>query len=214
MRLSFMDPFPATFRKLRNPGLFFLILLPLLFPFSAFSQPYSGREPGIQKGLHALYRKDISAAIRQFESIGEQEGPHKSTALYYLGYAYYLNGQYPESRRAFLQGYEISPEQIRLLQEQSAAQEAKEEKTDSPEPPVETVNPRFQKGIFLLAAKNFPSAAEEFKAATQETPSHAGFLYYMGYSLYKLKKFQEARAAFLDAYRVQPDYIPPLPQRP
>jgi len=208
-----MPNLPFNIRKLICLG-FFIGVFALLFcfPSQAFAQPPKP-EGGLKEGVLALYRKDLSAAIRCFESFAEKEGPQKSAAFYYLGYAYYLNGRYPESRSAFRQGYEISPEGVRLLSEADADSKRRESAVSPSAPLKEKENLRFQKGARLLFGKDFSAAAQEFQAAAQESPLHADFLYYLGYSLYEMKKFEEARNAFLEAYRVQPDYLPSLPSR-
>ena len=208
-----MSPLSVDIQKpIRISLLVGLLALLLFSPLPAFPQP-PAPEGGLKEGVLALYRKDLSAAIRCFESLAEKGGPQKSAAFYYLGYAYYLNGRYPESRHSFRQGYEISPEEVRLLSEADAESKSQEGEISPLVPPKEKENPRFKKGARLLFGKDFSAAAQEFQAAAQDSPLHADFLYYLGYSLYEMKKFEEARNAFLEAYRVQPDYLPPLPSQ-
>lgn len=151
-------------------------------------------------------------AIQSFESLAEGDGPSKAAALYYLGYSHYQGRDFIKAREAFQRSYEASPapgipakEEPLARQDTSAAQDlpGPEMKTEAPSP-----NPHFQKGMYFLGARNYASASEEFRAAAEEDPSQAGFLYYKGYALYKLKNFSQAGEAFQEAFRLQPDYAP------
>lgn len=208
----------------------FSLLMMLLFPLFAFSQPFPETDEAIRKGLLSIYKKEIPAAIDQLRSALETESPQKASAYYYLGYAYYLNDQFRESMEAFQEAYELSPELSPLpainasgfesspeeaapettvdTESLSAAMDSEpEEKTGMPD------NPHFKQGILYLSKKDFSNAAGAFQSATGDAPTRAGFFYYMGYSYYKVKEYEKARAAFQEAFQIHPDYLPPLPAK-
>jgi Flp pilus assembly protein TadD len=60
--------------------------------------------------------------------------------------------------------------------------------------------------------QDFTAAAEAFKNAIDSDPSSVEAHYYLGYALYKLKRFDEARVAFTQAYQLRSDYLPPVAQ--
>jgi Flp pilus assembly protein TadD len=60
--------------------------------------------------------------------------------------------------------------------------------------------------------QDFAAAAEAFKHAIDSDPSSVEAHYYLGYALYKLKRFDESRVAFTQAYQLRSDYLPPVAQ--
>ena len=69
----------------------------------------------------------------------------------------------------------------------------------------------FQKGLSIYQKQDFTAALPSLEAAVQANPQSAEAYFYLGYALYKLKRFDESRLAFTQAYQLQPDYKPPLP---
>jgi TolA-binding protein len=69
----------------------------------------------------------------------------------------------------------------------------------------------FQKGLSIYQKQDFATALPSLEAAVQSNPQSAEAYFYLGYALYKLKRFDESRLAFTQAYQLQPDYRPPLP---
>lgn len=194
-----------------SPCLLLFIIFAIL-PSISFSQPIDERENTLRKGLAHLYKKEIPEAISHFESLSNGKGPSKDAALYYLGYSYYQGRDFTKAREAFHQSYEgssVPPVPVNggpLAGENPAA-------SDLPEPDMKkkapSTNLHFQKGLSFLAKKDFASAAGEFQNAADEDSFHAEFFYYKGYALYKSKKFSQARTTFQEAFRIQPDYVPP-----
>ncbi len=183
----------------------FFVAVCLLFAQPSFAQSLSDAEKAVKNGLIALYNNEIQAAVKQFESAAEVDGEIRAAGYYYLGYAHYLGGQFKESMEAFRQAYEISPELPTLLPQEQTLLSFADEIPDSPEPALDTpTNPHYKNGLRFLLGKNFSTAVDEFEVAVGESPEQAKFYYYMGYSLYELKKFQQAKAAFQEAYRIQP----------
>lgn len=195
-----------------SPCLLLFIIFAIL-PSISFSQPIDERENTLRKGLAHLYKKEIQKAISHFESLSNGEGPSKDAALYYLGYSYYQGRDFTKAREAFQRSYEISPESSLHAREEPLAAEYPVPASDSPDPGLKTKAPstnlHFQKGLSFLAKKDFASAAGEFQNAADEDSFHAEFFYYKGYALYKSKKFSQARTTFQEAFRIQPDYVPP-----
>jgi Flp pilus assembly protein TadD len=58
--------------------------------------------------------------------------------------------------------------------------------------------------------QDFSAAAEALKSAIEADPSSVKAHYYLGYALYKLKRFDESRVAFGQAYQLRSDYLPPV----
>jgi len=58
--------------------------------------------------------------------------------------------------------------------------------------------------------QDFASAADALKQAIAANPSSVEAHYYLGYALYKLKRFDESRVAFQQAYQLRSDYLPPV----
>jgi Flp pilus assembly protein TadD len=89
---------------------------------------------------------------------------------------------------------------------------------DSTDQPVQASLPAtsptdadFQKGLSIYQKQDFATALPNLEAAVQANPQSAEAYFYLGYALYKLKRFDESRLAFTQTYQLQPDYRPPLP---
>lgn len=202
-----------SLKSARRPISPFFFLAALAFtPSISFSQS-AAKENALRAGLIHLYKKEIPKAVQSFESLAEGEGPSKAAALYYLGYSHYQGRDFTKAREAFQRSYETSPPYGVPTKEEPLDLEHTAATPDLSGPAMKTEvpspNPHFKKGMYFLGLRNYDSASEEFRAAAEEDPSQAGFLYYNGYALYKLKKFSQAGEAFQEAFRLQPDYAPP-----
>lgn len=71
-------------------------------------------------------------------------------------------------------------------------------------------DPNFAKGLDTYNKQDYAAAISSFESALRSNPKSAETYYYLGYSLYKMKKFDESRTAFTQAYQLHPDYRPPL----
>ncbi|MEW6324835.1 MAG: tetratricopeptide repeat protein [Nitrospirota bacterium] len=77
-------------------------------------------------------------------------------------------------------------------------------------PPTQAAGAEFQAGLSAYQKQDFAAAAENFESVVRTDPESADAYFYLGYSLYKLKRFDESRLAFAQAYELQTDYRPPL----
>lgn len=68
----------------------------------------------------------------------------------------------------------------------------------------------FNQGLSIYQKQDFAAAVSSLEAAVRANPQSADAYFYLGYALYKLKRFDESRLAFAQAYQLQPDYRPPL----
>lgn len=66
----------------------------------------------------------------------------------------------------------------------------------------------FQKGLRHYFQQHYQPAATEFEEAIHINPDDARAYYFLGYSYYRLGQFQQARAAFEQAYEMDPQYSP------
>jgi len=66
------------------------------------------------------------------------------------------------------------------------------------------------RGISAYEKQDFTAAADSLKQAAEADPASVKAHYYLGYALYKLKRFDEARGAFGQAYQLQSNYLPPV----
>lgn len=57
--------------------------------------------------------------------------------------------------------------------------------------------------------QDFTAAVDALQQAIGADPSSVEAHYYLGYALYKLKRFDESRVAFAQAYQLQSNYLPP-----
>ncbi len=71
-------------------------------------------------------------------------------------------------------------------------------------------DPDFAKGLDTYNKQDYAAAVSSFETAIRSNPKSAETYYYLGYSFYKMKKFDESRTAFIQAYQLHPDYRPPL----
>jgi len=139
------------------------------------------------------------------------QGPQETRdPLYHLGYSHYLSGRYRESLQAFQRFYQIAPRSSLSVPEISLSKNISENKEDAQTGMVKPVlrNPHFRRGLSLLSQENFESALQEFQVASGQLPSGPSLAFYRGYSLYKLKKFRQARIAFQETYQEKPDFTP------
>jgi TolA-binding protein len=56
--------------------------------------------------------------------------------------------------------------------------------------------------------QDFTAAVEALQQAIGADPSSVEARYYLGYALYKLKRFDESRVAFAQAYQLRSNYLP------
>jgi len=78
-------------------------------------------------------------------------------------------------------------------------------------PAAPAVADDFSKGLTAYGKRDYAAAAERFTAAVNAAPQSAEAHFYLGYALYELKRFDEARQAFATAYQLKSDYKPPVP---
>jgi tetratricopeptide (TPR) repeat protein len=76
--------------------------------------------------------------------------------------------------------------------------------------PAETTGDPLKEGLSVYQKQDFTAAVSNFEAALRANPESADAYFYLGYALYKLKRFDESRLAFTQAYQLHPDYWPPL----
>lgn len=79
-------------------------------------------------------------------------------------------------------------------------------------PAAATAESTLTQALAAYEKQDFAAAAEAFKNAIDSDPSSVEAHYYLGYALYKLKRFDEARVAFTQAYQLRSDYLPPVVQ--
>lgn len=66
-------------------------------------------------------------------------------------------------------------------------------------------NSEFAEALKYYNSKKFKEAVELFKEQAQKNPTPSGY-YLLGYSLYKLGKFEEANEYFKEAYLLDPEF--------
>jgi cytochrome c-type biogenesis protein CcmH/NrfG len=71
-----------------------------------------------------------------------------------------------------------------------------------------SVDEFFKEGMARYAAHDYEGAIQILEKALKENPEEARLLFYLGYAYYKHGDFEDARAAFEEAYRLRPDYTP------
>ena len=69
----------------------------------------------------------------------------------------------------------------------------------------------FATGLSAYQKQDFTAAVQNFESVVQSNPQSADAYFYLGYSLYKLKRFAESRQVFTRLYALQSNYRPPLP---
>ncbi len=69
----------------------------------------------------------------------------------------------------------------------------------------------FATGLSAYQKQDFTTAIQNFESVVQSNPQSADAYFYLGYSLYKLKRFDESRLVFTRLYALQSNYRPPLP---
>jgi Flp pilus assembly protein TadD len=79
-------------------------------------------------------------------------------------------------------------------------------------PAAATAESMLAQALAAYEKQDFATAAEAFKHAIDSDPSSVEAHYYLGYALYKLKRFDESRVAFTQAYQLRSDYLPPVAQ--
>lgn len=68
-------------------------------------------------------------------------------------------------------------------------------------------NEDFEKGLKYYGKRNYRKAEMYFKSYISKTPDPAAY-YLLGYTDYKLKKFDDANRYFAEAYLIDPDVSP------
>jgi tetratricopeptide (TPR) repeat protein len=71
--------------------------------------------------------------------------------------------------------------------------------------PFAAENSEHSKALKYYNSKKYKEAVELFKEQVQKNPTPSGY-YLLGYSLYKLGKFEEANEYFKEAYLLDPDF--------
>ena len=66
---------------------------------------------------------------------------------------------------------------------------------------------QFRTGLKYYNGRNYKAAAKQFKEYVKKQPDPAAY-YLIGYSLYKLRKFNESNEYFKEAYLIAPDFSP------
>jgi Flp pilus assembly protein TadD len=79
------------------------------------------------------------------------------------------------------------------------------ETTDAP--PSEST---LAQALAAYDKQDFAAAVEALNNAIGSDPSSVEAHYYLGYALYKLKRFDESRVAFAQAYQLRSNYLPPV----
>jgi len=79
-------------------------------------------------------------------------------------------------------------------------------------PAAATAESTLTQALAAYEQQDFAAAAEAFKHTIDSNPSSVEAHYYLGYALYKLKRFDESRVAFTQAYQLRSDYLPPVAQ--
>jgi tetratricopeptide (TPR) repeat protein len=77
-------------------------------------------------------------------------------------------------------------------------------------PPVAPAGDPLKEGLSVYQKQDFTAAVSNFEAAIRANSESADAYFYLGYALYKLKRFDESRLAFTQAYQLHPNYWPPL----
>jgi TolA-binding protein len=88
----------------------------------------------------------------------------------------------------------------------TAPSPASEAAAAAPEP----TGAALSRALSAYEKQDFATAADAFKSAIDEDPTSVQAHYYLGYALYKLKRFDESRVAFTQAYQLQSNYLPPI----
>lgn len=71
--------------------------------------------------------------------------------------------------------------------------------------PTDKNLPELERGVNLAKAGRWSDAIEQFKAATQKNPTHAGAWWDLGLAYEYTYDFDKAEAAFNEAYKIKPD---------
>ena len=74
-------------------------------------------------------------------------------------------------------------------------------------------NRRLEEGLAHYAQHDYAGAIKILEQALQEHAQDVRVLFYLGYAYYKHGDFEDARASFDEAYRLNPEFSP-LPKAP
>jgi len=76
--------------------------------------------------------------------------------------------------------------------------------------PTASAESAIAQALSAYQKRDYAAAADALKQAIEANPSSVEAHYYLGYALYKLKRFDESRVAFQKAYELRSDYTPPI----
>ncbi|MBI3620716.1 MAG: tetratricopeptide repeat protein [Nitrospirae bacterium] len=74
----------------------------------------------------------------------------------------------------------------------------------------ESTDSALSQALSAYEKQDFSAAADALKNVIDADPTSVKAHFYLGYALYKLKRFDESRVEFAQAYQLQSNYLPPI----
>ncbi len=150
-------------------------------------------------------------SVAKLENIVKQR-PDFAPARFDLAQAYFSQGDYAKAEAQLKRALELQPQNAdartllgMVYFDENRAQDAKDAFEQAISQDANNGEAHFGFGLALAAEGNHPAAVEEFKTAARLAPGADGVNYNLGVSYAKLKRYDDAIAAFLEEKKISGD---------
>lgn len=168
----------------------------------------------LNKGANAYQDEDFDAAVAGFKKT-QAILPTDTTAYFYAGYAYYQKEEYKEAIEQFKQylinGGTSSDAYSLIINTYSGALENKEEALvwvakAKEKYPTNADFPKVEIGL-LIDLNKIDEAKKGLESAVAKEPENKILHFYLGYVNSKLEKWEDSKANYNAALKIDPDYF-------
>ncbi|NBW35898.1 MAG: hypothetical protein EBR30_12920 [Cytophagia bacterium] len=168
----------------------------------------------LNKGANAFQEDDFDAAIAGFKK-SQSIIPNDTTAYFYGGYAYYQKEEFQpaiDQFKTYLDKGGKSPDAYSLIiNTYSGPLENKEEalkwvQAAKAKYPADGNFPKVEIGL-LIDLNKIADAKGGLESAVAKEPGNKILHFYLGYVNSKLEKWEESKANYLQALKIDPEYF-------